>query len=158
VVEFYNPVHDMALPLVRAALAGKRLPVLEVPQIYQKTGPVEAFELQRLPESLCSQSICVELTQEELDLKIATIESGIYKMLFDELGTAILNAIPSHARREYFLKGGNFLPSPPPEQVLRYETRGRALKRAGAVRKAITFEGHYVQIFTALRDANLAFH
>jgi hypothetical protein len=30
-VEFYNPVHDIALPVVRAALRGNDVPIIEVP-------------------------------------------------------------------------------------------------------------------------------
>jgi hypothetical protein len=153
-VEFYNPVHDIALPVVRASLASNHVPIFEVPLIYQKKGPVETFELQRMPESLSSQGICVELSQEELDRKIATIESGVYTMLFAQLGSAILDALPSRAGRENFLKGRSVLPSPAPEQVLRYEMRGRALKDAGAVRQVITFDRHYAPIFEALCGAS----
>src|SRR5215210_8900742 len=35
-VEFYNPVHDIALPVVRCALAQIDLPIFEVPLVYQK--------------------------------------------------------------------------------------------------------------------------
>jgi len=59
-VEFYNPVHDMALPVVRAAIAGRDIAILEVPLIYQKAGQIEAFELQRVPESLSSESVWVD--------------------------------------------------------------------------------------------------
>src|SRR5262245_26779328 len=120
-VEFYNPVHDIALPVVRAARSSNDFAIFEVPLIYQKTGLVEAFELQRVPASLSSQGICVELSQEELDRKLATIKSGVYKALFGQLGAHISDAVPSHAGREYFLKGRSGLPSLAPEQVLRYE-------------------------------------
>ncbi len=149
-VEFYNPVHDIALPVVRAALAGNKIPVLEVPLIYQKAGSLEAFELQRVPESLSTQSVWMELSQEELDRKLATVQSGVYQMLFAQLGTAILEAFPSRAAREQFLKGRSNLPAPAPEQVLRYEVRGKALMSLGTVKEVITFNAHYAPVFEAL--------
>jgi hypothetical protein len=153
-VEFYNPVHDIALPLVRAALATNDVRIFETPLIYQKTGSVETFELQRVPPSLSSQEICIELSQEELNHKTATIESGIYKMLFEQLGSAIIDALPSRGGHEHFLKGRSDLPTPVPEQVLRYEMRGKLLKDAGVVPDVITFNKHYAPIFEALCGAN----
>ena len=149
-VEFYNPVHDIALPVVRAALAGNNIPVLEIPLIYQKAGELETFELQRVPESLSTQTVWVELTQQELDRKSATVKSGVYRMLFAQMGAVILEALPSRVAREQFLKGRSHLPSPAAEQVLRYEVRGKALKNAGAVQEAITFNAHYAPVFEAL--------
>ena len=91
-VEFYNPVHDITLPIVRAALAGDESPVFEVPLIYQKAGPVEAFELQRVPESLSDQCSCLQLSEEELAQKTTTLKGGVYTILFAQLGTTILDA------------------------------------------------------------------
>jgi hypothetical protein len=148
-VEFYNPVHDVALPVVRSAFALTDLPIFEVPLVYQKAGVVEEFEFQHIPGSLSSESFYIELSQDELTRKIATIKSGVYKMLFAQLGRAILDNVP-HAGREHFLKARITLPSPAPEQLLRYEMRGRALKHLGAVREVITFDAHYAPIFHAL--------
>jgi hypothetical protein len=149
-VEFYNPVHDITLPIVRAALAGYDFPVFEVPLIYQKAGPVEAFELQHVPASLSNQSTCLKLTEEELAQKTTTVKAGVYTMLFARRGTILLDALPSRAGCECFLKARNTLPWPAPEQVLRYEMRGSLLKDAGAVREVITFAGHYAPIFESL--------
>jgi hypothetical protein len=149
-VEFYNPVHDIALPIVRAALADSDTTVVEIPLIYQKVAPLETFELQRVPDSLSGQSVWVELSEEELERKIATLESGIYQALFAQLGPVILTAMQSRGAREQFLKGRATLPAPAREQVLRYERRGTALKELGAVREVITYDEHYVPIFEAL--------
>jgi hypothetical protein len=149
-VEFYNPVHDIALPVVRAAFARHKVPIFEVPLVYQKAGTVEEFEFQRIPNSLSGESICMELSQDELDRKIATIKSGVYKMLFAQLGDSILGCLPTQGGREYFLKARIALPSPTSEQMLRYETRGKALKHKGTVTEVITFGAHYTPIFEAL--------
>jgi hypothetical protein len=153
-VEFYNPVHDITLPVVRAALATNDVGIFETPLIYQKTGSVETFELQRVPGSLSSQEICIELSQKELEQKTATIESGIYKMLFEQLGNAIPDALLRQGRHEHFLKGRSYLPTPGPEQVLRYEIRGKQLKDAGIVPEVITLKKHYAPIFEALCGAH----
>jgi hypothetical protein len=152
-VEFYNPVHDVTLPVVRAALAGYDFSVFEVPLIYQKAGPVEAFELQHVPASLANRGVWLQLTEEELAQKASTVRAGVYTMLFAQLGTMLLDALPSRGGCESFLKARNTLPSPAPEQVLRYETRGSLLKDAGAVRDVITFAGHYAPIFESLCGA-----
>ena len=149
-VEFYNPVHDITLPIVRAALAGSEAPVFEVPLIYQKSGPVEAFELQHVPASLSDQSTCLKLTEEELARKTTTVKAGVYTILLEQLGTMLLAALPSRGGCECFLKARNTLPRPAPEQVLRYEMRGSLLKDTGAVREVITFAGHYAPIFELL--------
>jgi hypothetical protein len=149
-VEFYNPVHDIALPVVRAALANDEPNLFEIPLIYQKKGSVEAFELQRVPESFSSQCFYLKLSEEEHDRKVATIKSGVYTILFEQLGSAILDALPSHAGYECFLRSRRGLPSPAPEQELRYEIRGRMLKDRGAVRTVITYNGHYTPVFEAL--------
>jgi hypothetical protein len=66
------------------------------------------------------------------------------------MGTILIDAVPLRAGCECFLKARNTLPSPAPEQVLRYETRGILLKDAGEVRDVITFAGHYTPIFESL--------
>jgi hypothetical protein len=149
-VEFYNPVHDIALPVVRAALGTNDVSILETPLIYQKAGSVETFELQHVPPSFSSRKICIALTQKELDQKTTTIESGVYRLLLEQLGGAILDALPSRGGHENFLKARSDLPSPCPEQVLRYEMRGKLLKDAGALSEVITFNTHYAPIFEAL--------
>ena len=51
-VEFYNPLHDMSLPIVAAALnGGADAAVFEVPLVYQKSAKEEAYEVQRMPPS-----------------------------------------------------------------------------------------------------------
>ena len=124
--------------------------MFEVPLIYQKSGPVEAFELQHVPASLSDQSTCLKLTEEELARKTTTVKAGVYTMLFEQLGTMLLAALPSRGGCECFLKARNTLPRPAPEQALRYEMRGNLLKDTGAVREVITFAGHYAPIFESL--------
>jgi hypothetical protein len=149
-VEFYNPVHDLALPIVRAALGGRDdIPVFEVPLIHQRASDGR-LELQRVPSTLESACVWSDLTDEELACKTATLRGNCYQALFDQMGEMILSAIPGHARREQFLPARTTLPGLAAEQVLRYDQRGSALKSSGLVREAITYRNHYAPMFLSL--------
>jgi hypothetical protein len=148
-VEFYNPVHDMALPVVRAALAGREVPVLEVPLIWEKDDG-SGCEIQRAPASVAAGCAWTELTAEEAARKAATLRAGIYRMLFAQVGAEIESAMPTHAAREQVVPARPALPSPAPGQALRYDRRGRAAEAAGTVARAITFADHYVPMYRAL--------
>jgi hypothetical protein len=150
-VEFYNPVHDMTLPVVRAALHGfGDVPVFEVPLIYQKASPPDSFELQRVPPSLEARSVSVDLTREELAKKLSVVHADVYGALFTQLAPLILQALPARAGREQFLKARTELPKPEPDQMLRYDRRGLALKSSGAVSEAIAYQRHYAPMYSAL--------
>jgi hypothetical protein len=150
-VEFYNPVHDIALPVVLAALGGRDIPLYEVPLIHQSGASI--FQIQRAPRSLAPLCVWVDLTPDESARKMATVTDGIYKILFDQMGGMITEAIPTHARREQFLRARRGLPEPAPDQALRYDERGAALKSAGTVKDEITYRQHYVPVFVGLVPA-----
>jgi LmbE family N-acetylglucosaminyl deacetylase len=150
-VEFYNPVHDITLPVVRAAMRGfGDPPVFEVPLVYQSTSGPHAFELQRVPPSLEPCSVSVDLTREELARKLSVVRAEVYGALFSQMGSLILEASSARAGREQFLRARNELPKPEPDQVLRYDERGLALKSSGAVSEAISYQRHYAPMFAAL--------
>ena len=149
-IEFYNPVHDMALPIVRAALEGREdIAVLEVPLIYQEKSEPDSYALQKVPPSLAHLSASVMLTGIELDRKMAVLRSG-YQALIRQLGERILDAIDARPQRENFLRARGSLPGPAPDQVLRYDMRGRALKAQGEVQEAISYHKHYAAMFVGL--------
>lgn len=145
-VEFYNPVHDMALPVVRAALGDRAAAVFEVPLIWQKDDG--AFEMQRAPDGV--PAAWNSLTAEETARKAATLRGGTYGMLFAQLGAEILAAIPTHAAREQVVPARTALPSPAAGQQVRYDARGRAALAAGRVARAIGYREHYVPLYRAL--------
>jgi hypothetical protein len=63
-VEFYNPVHDLALPALYAALGRNRnLAIFEVPLIYQTAATHETYEIQRFPPSRRDRQIVFRLNQ-----------------------------------------------------------------------------------------------
>ncbi len=150
-VEFYNPVHDMTLPVVRAAgRAGDGVAVFEVPLIYQKAAGPDSFELQRVPPSLEPYSESVKLSEAELARKLAVLRGGIYETLFSQMGPLILDAVATRAPREQFMTARQTIPEPEPDQALRYDRRGLALQASGAVRAAIGYRAHYVPMFASL--------
>ena len=93
-MEFYNPVHDITLPVVRSALRGfADPPVFEVPLVYQSMSGPHAFELQRVPPSLESRGVSVDLTHEELAKKLSVVRGEVYGGLFSQMGSLISGAI-----------------------------------------------------------------
>jgi hypothetical protein len=149
-VEFYNPVHDMALPIVRAALNGREeLPVYEVPLVHQRASDL-GFEMQRVPHALDSEAIWSELTDAEFSRKVDTLRAGTYRALLDQMGEIIFAALPERGRREQLLPARKRLPKPAPDQFLRYDERGRELKSTGQVREAIVYGDHYAPMFACL--------
>jgi hypothetical protein len=148
-VEFYNPVHDMALPIVRAALKGsKDIPVFEVPLVHQRSD--KGFEMQRVPQALDAEAVWSDLTETELSRKASTLRSGTYRALFGQMGDSILTALPERGSREQFLRARKNLPKPVANQYLRYDERGRDLASSGGVREAILYREHYVPMFESL--------
>ena len=101
-VEFCNPVHDIALPVVRAAVSRSEIPLLEIPLIYQRSAETETYEVQRVPGSLSAESVWTELSDEELGRKMATIKSGVYQML---MGSSAILFLPG----PHVPGGSNFL-------------------------------------------------
>src|SRR5438132_5557578 len=70
-VEFYNPIHDLTVPIVHRALQSKgELPVFEVPLAYQKSVKPDDYAIQRLPISRRREQIETKLTADELDRKM----------------------------------------------------------------------------------------
>jgi len=149
-VEFYNPVHDLTLPLVLAALAldtATRL-VYEMPLIYQRAGDAEAYAIQRLPPSQQAQRIELRLRDDELAAKRQALADG-YGQLKAQLD-AIQDLPDSHIACEEMRQFTGALPRPDGERVVRYEWRGRLLRDRGLVEQVITYADHYRPLAAAL--------
>ena len=100
-IEFYNPVHDMALPIVRAALGAREdVAVLEVPLIYQERSEPDSYALQQIPPSLAHLSVSVMLTGVELDRKMAFSAAAAIRLCFGSLATGYgTRSMPVHSAR-----------------------------------------------------------
>jgi hypothetical protein len=149
-VEFYNPIHDMSLPVVLAALRGcSGRAVFEVPLIYQEPGGVETYVVQRVPVSRSSGQIDFQLSEQELVNKILARDQ-IYTILTDQLGDVICKLALAHTRSEVIVPARLSVPKPEPHVFLRYERRAETLAATGEIEHKITYDHHYLSVATSL--------
>jgi hypothetical protein len=155
-VEFYNPVHDLTLPIAQASLpTPDDTPIFEVPLIYQKPGKLEEYEVQRLSILRREEQIEFLLTEEELDAKI-NARDHIYTSLRHQLGN-ILSQLPrAHTGLEVVAPAHCRLTEPATDRILRYEWRARHLFSRGEIDRIITYSQHYVPVASALQNSSCA--
>jgi hypothetical protein len=152
-VEFYNPVHDLCLPLTLAALAGRpnSPPVFEVPLIYQRAAGEEAYAIQRFPTEQGGEQRELHLSDAELSAKLQA-RASIYCELRQQLA-GLLDAVPNRdAALEVWRPCTTATPVPGAGRALRYEWRGRTLQARGAVAEVITYAEHYRPLVADLAD------
>jgi len=149
-IEFYNPVHDISLPVVRAALrrCGETR-VFEVPLIYRRPTESEEYELQRWPPSRHGRQVEFHLSEREVDAKIWARDK-IYEALSVQLGPAILELPRAHAALEVMMPARSMVPEPGSDILLRYERRAQVLAERGEIEQQITYANHYVPLATSL--------
>jgi len=150
-LEFYNPVHDLSLPVVQAAAKKQtRLKVLEFPLIAERPDAPGQYRVQRPPSSREAEAKSVTLDPEELAFKLEA-SAHSYPSLRTQMG-GVLDAISSgHATQEFFLEANGWMPEPGRDHALRYEKRGRLLAREGLVEQVITFKDHFLPTVASLR-------
>ncbi len=149
-VEFYNPVHDMSLPIVRAALRGRTSPaVFEIPLIYQPPGEVETYVVQRVPVSRSSRQIEIQLSESELNNKILARDQ-IYTILTNQLGEVLAGLTLENMQSEVIFPARLSLPEPETHDFLRYERRAESLAASGEIEHKITYDHHYRSVATSL--------
>lgn len=151
-VEFYNPVHDLSLPIVLAALADTdAVAIFEVPLLYQVPGDTERYAVQRMPASRAAGRVVVQLTAAELTAKLAARDE-VYSLLRAQLGP-VLGLLPDeHFAHEEIAAAPPELPTPDDERVLRFEWRGKLHQRSGAVDRVITYADHYLPVASSLQS------
>ena len=149
-MEFYNPVHDVTVPIVRAALGpGRRVELFEVPLVYEEDGAGEVYHIQRVPPSLADRRVTYDLTPAQLDKK-ESARNAIYTNLRDQAGPEFLQLPREHLGHEEILRSAGDIAAPGRGRKLRYEWRARLLQRQGAVRDVITYADHYLPTMRAL--------
>ena len=141
-VEFYNPVHDLTLPLVRAAVEGSAVPVLEVPVIYQQPGPGETYAINRFPTTEEGEPLTVTLSSAETASK-RRARDEIYSVLRLTLGAVLAQISDREVGREVVRPAADVLRIPDTQRVLRYEWRARLLQAQGTIDRVITYAQHY---------------
>ena len=149
-VEFYNPVHDMSLPLVRAALA--TLPdvvIFEVPLVYQKPAADERYEIQRISASRRAEQLEWRLSRSELEAKLSA-RDRIYTILTAQMGPLLADIPLEELAVEVVTPAPALLPQPGGDRVLRYERRAQILLERGEIERGITYAGHYLPVAAAL--------
>lgn len=151
-VEFYNPVHDISLPVVRAALGGDSdAQVFEVPMIYQRPAEGESYEIQRTWASRRDGVVEFELSERELAAKVRARDQ-IYTALADQMGPLISGLPAAHLAREFTAPARPSLPEPGPDVVLRYEWRAQLLAERGEIEQKITYRQHYLPVASSLLE------
>lgn len=149
-VEFYNPVHDIALPvtLLAARRAGSKADILAVPLVYQASGSPERYVYQRaLPEDEGVET-GFPLSGQEGSAKLAAL-SGIYTAVMEQMAVPRA-AIEECCRVERLVRPRSPLAPPDPGCAVRYDRRGAEAVAAGRAREAITHAGHYVPLVREL--------
>lgn len=149
-VEFYNPVHDMSLPVVRASLGGSEAAdVFEVPLIYQKRVEDQSYVVQRMSEPRRSLQLELQLSREQLSAKVRG-RNQIYTILLKQMGPLISDLSLAHLALEVIAPASSSLPKPSDKNVLRYEARAELLLERGEIERKITYREHYLPIARSL--------
>ncbi len=150
-VEFYNPVHDVTLPMVkRAARARPQAKLFEIPLVYQLPGPSAQYAVQRVPPALQERRLAYQLLEEELKKKIRARDE-IYLNLREQLGPDFLGLPDEHLQREEIAVAGDPLASPASSgREMRYERRAKALQKEGAIKEVITYADHFRPVAESL--------
>jgi hypothetical protein len=143
-VEFYNPIHDMTLPIVRSLQSFSR--VFEIPLIYQNA--TREFIIQKPPEDLREFSTYILLVEDETRLKKCFFESK-YNSLGDEMNY-LIERDQELTKYEWFMKGRECPISPMKDQIIRYDERGRELASRRIYSRSITYQQHYFPLVTTL--------
>ena len=150
-VEFYNPLHDLTLPLVLAATRGMEgVEVLEFPLIAERADAPGTYRVQRPPASRSADVLSFRLTKEEVHWKLRAGRES-YPSLRAQMGPVLDGVEMAHAALECFLPAAP-PPAPGPEHVLRYEARARLLAREGRVDQAITWRDHFLPAVASLES------
>jgi hypothetical protein len=146
-VELYNPLHDITLPIVRAAAAGlEGIELIEFPLIAQEPAPQERYRMQRFPDGRASFELSLDAA--ELGNKLHARDHEYRSLRRTTADVATVSA--ECAGTEVFARAAETLPLPGRDHVLRYEWRARLLQARGEIARVITFADHFVPVTAAL--------
>lgn len=149
-IEFYNPIHDITLALVRAALGESRAVVYELPLVYEVSGAEDLYRVQRAPDQLAHRRVVFDLSAREIERK-AVARDTIYRSLHEQAGPDLLK-IPyaGLAREELFVSEDRVSRPGAYGRALRYERRARLLHAEGRIARMIVYADHIVPMLDAL--------
>jgi hypothetical protein len=151
-VEFYNPLHDVTLALVRAAARGRDgVAIVEFPLIAQTSEEPERYRVQRPASGEEGDYTRLRVTERELSFKL---EAGArsYPTLRMQLGPLLDTLRPEDVAEEWFAPFRRWPPAPSAGALPRYERRGRLLFEQGQVKQTITYRDHFLPLLRALES------
>lgn len=145
-VEYYNPVHDISLPLVFRALKRIRHDsrVYSIPLVYQAAGAQESYVFQRSLPGKRSDEECFALSPTEGSTKRTAIRD-IYIALSAQMQFSP-SLIDQACLKEYLVAAQSPLAEVDPSVFLRYDRRGLEAEQSGLVGKAINYDSHYLPL------------
>ena len=149
-VEYYNPVHDLSLPLVYRALflAGLtpgRVRVSEIPLIRQLSdGNPQEYVVQRPSASRVATQRVLTLKPGEILAKRAARDE-VYTLLAAQLGPVICD-LPDHYLGTETTVPASLPFSVPADCALRYEWRAERLHEDGTITQMITYHDHFLPL------------
>lgn len=161
-VEFYNPVHDMSLPVVLSAFGPSRaqdnlatilkgadtwsgFSAFEIPLVYEDE--VGRTVINRAVPTRRGVEISLQLLPFEVVTKAAAWED-VYTILMETFSPVVGD--PRKYDLEHLTPAGDPARFPGDGVTVRYDKRGAALMQRGEVTEAITREGHYLPTVEAL--------
>lgn len=149
-VEYYNPIHDIALPLtlLAARKAACTAAIFAVPLVYQAEGSPESYVFQR---SLPAQRFLEQAFLLEPDESLAKHEalSDNYTALMSQMRFPP-EVIDQACRTEHVVPARSPLDVVDPSCTIRYDRRGADAKKGGFVQENITYEGHFLPLVREL--------
>ncbi|HWW60640.1 MAG TPA: hypothetical protein VN181_04655 [Thermoanaerobaculia bacterium] len=148
-IELYNPLHDITLPIVRAAAARLDIELVEFALIAQEPAADERYRVQRFAADARTTSI--ELNAIELATKLHARDQR-YPALRRTMA-AVLDAVgDDDCATEHFRPAATELPTPGVDHVLRYEWRAHLLRERGEIAHVITFADHFLRAVEGVRS------
>lgn len=145
-VEYYNPIHDIALPVVFGATRalGSSIPIFSVPLVYQGSAPPEQLVFQRaLPGERHLEEPFPISNLEGISKRHAL--RSIYAALMAQMAFPDA-AITQACLEEHLHPAGAPFGPVDPLCVIRYDRRGEEAKKAGLVQEAISYRHHYLPL------------
>ena len=149
-LEFYNPVHDMAVPVAGAALGkSSKASLFEIPLIHQSAENPDAYRTQRPMAHREAGQVLFRLTPPELAAK-RHARDVIYTLLHGQLGPLLSELEDDCLALETLIPADLAAAKSPPACTLRYERRAQLLKSRGEITDAIGYREHFMPLFHAL--------
>lgn len=149
-VEYYNPIHDIALPVafLAARKARSTVPLFAIPLVYQSSGAPERFVFQRALDGDRQFELIYQLQEPERSKKRLAL-ADIYTALMAQMAFPP-DVLERGCLEEHVVIAGSPLPVVDRSCVIRYDRRGQEAKKSGLVQDAITYEGHFLPLVKEL--------